>query len=128
MEKYYIIKSSTFIGVWARRNYFSFNYYDYTIKTRNIYAERYIAVGKKSDIIQMNGMRYNKEKLLIFKNKEDAELACEVINKMVKKCEVENEYGKLILLNDYKVIEYKPRIKISNLKSNELFEGAYTRD
>lgn len=123
MEKYYIIKSSTFKGVWASYNY----YYDVT-KVRNIYAERYIAVGKKGDIIQMNGMRYNKEKLLIFKNKKDAEVACKVINKMIKKCEVENEYGKLILLNDYKVIEYNPRIKITNLKSNALFAGAYMRD
>lgn len=121
MEKYYIIKSSTFKGVWASYNY----YYDIT-KVRKIYAERYIAAGENG-VIQMNSMNYNKNKLLIFKNKEEAEVACEVVNKMVKKLEVRNENGKWILLNDYKVKEYNPRIKISNLKANSLFEGAYTR-
>lgn len=116
MAKLYAVKSSTFKGVWAYA----------TGKRKNVYAERYLGIGDLH-IVQMNGMNYDRNKLLVFKTQQAAENACKCANAALKKLTVVNGAGKEITLNDYKVIEYKPRKEIGALKAVPLFGGtAYT--
>lgn len=112
-QTYYIIKSSTFKGTWVS----PINAFDY--RKRSIYADRYLGLGKLK-VRQMNGMNYDRSKLLIFKTLASAQNACECANLVLKQLEVVGERGP-IMLNDYKVIEYKPRKEISKLKPVPLF-------
>lgn len=115
MAKLYAVKSSTFKGVWAYA----------TGKRKNVYAERYLGIGDLH-IVQMNGMNYDRNKLLVFKTQQAAENACKCANAALKKLTVVGEHGE-ITLNDYTVIEYKPRKPISSFKAVPLFGGtAYT--
>lgn len=116
MEKLYAVKSSTFKGVWG--------YYDG--RQKNVYAERYLGIGDLH-IIQMNGMNYDRSKLLVFKTQKAAENACKCANMALKKLSVVGANGREITLNDYKVIEYKPRKTITSMNPIPLFGGtAYT--
>lgn len=112
-QTYYIIKSSTFKGTWVS----PINRFAYRKKA--IYAERYLGLGKLK-VRQMNGMNYDRNKLLIFKTLASAQNACECANLVLKRLEVVGERGPM-QLNDYKVIEYKPRKAISELKPVPLF-------
>lgn len=112
-QTYYIIKSSTFKGTWVS----PINPFAY--KKKAIYADRYLGLGKLK-VRQMNGMDYNRNQLLIFKTLASAQNACFCANLILKRLEVVGERG-LIQLNDYKVIEYKPRKPISELKPVPLF-------
>lgn len=112
-QTYYIIKSSTFKGTWVSPiNAFSY-------RKRSIYADRYLGLGKLK-VRQMNGMNYDRNKLLIFKTLASAQNACECANLVLKRLEVVGERGSM-KLNDYEVIEYKPRKPISELKPVPLF-------
>ena len=114
-KKLYIVKSRTYKGRWVKRAYPNQEV------ERNIYAERYLGVGERG-MIQMNGMNYDRTKLLIFKSKKAAENACICANMFLKKLEVIGEYGALSL-NDYAVIEYKPRKPITNMVEVPAFGG-----
>lgn len=109
MAKLYVVKSSTFKGVWG--------YYDG--RRKNVYAERYLGLGNLH-VIQMNGMNYDRNKLLVFKTQQAAENACRCANATLRKLTVVGEHGE-ITLNDYKVIEYKPTKPITALAPVPLF-------
>lgn len=119
-EKLYIVKSSTYKGRWITSPCSCGG-----SREKNVYAERYLGVGERR-IVQMNGMKYDRKKLLVFKSKEAAEKACICANAVLKKLEVYGEYGP-ITLSDYRVIEYKPRRAISSTTAIPIFGGtAYT--
>lgn len=118
-EKLYIVKSTTYKGRWVKP------FYNGVRSEKNVYAERYLGVGERR-MIQMNGMNYDRTKLLVFKDKKAAENACICANAILKKLEVSGEYGALTL-NDYAVIEYKPRKSITSMSPVPTFGGtAYT--
>lgn len=116
-EKLYIVKSSTFKGVWK--------YWDGS--TKDVIAERYLGIGD-TQIIQMNGMNYDRKKLLVFKSREAAEKACMCANSALQKLAVYSpHYGEVIPLKDYKVKEYTSKRPINSMTPIPLFGGtAYT--
>lgn len=115
-ETLYIIKSTTYKGRWVTSPY-SYG----GRKEKNVYAERYLGMGERR-IIQMNGINYDRKKLLIFKDKKSADNACKCANAILKKLEVYGEHGSLEL-NEYRVIEYKPRKPISDAYIVPMFGG-----
>lgn len=114
-QTYYIIKSSTFKGTWVSPRLPIAGGY----RKRSIYADRYLGLGNLK-VRQMNGMNYDRNRLLIFKTLASAQNACECANLVLKRLEVVGERGSM-KLNDYEVIEYKPRKPISELKPVPLF-------
>lgn len=116
-EKLYIVKSSTFKGVWQ--------YWDG--RKKDVIAERYLGVGD-TKIIQMNGINYDRSKLLVFKSREAAEKACLCANIALQKLAIYSpDHGKMIELKDYKVKEYKSKRPITSMKAVPLFGcTAYT--
>lgn len=110
----YIIKSKTYKGFYHR-------------KSRDVYAERYLAKGKRT-IIQMNSINFDRTKLLIFKDKAIADTMCKIANDTLKKLDIYGDRGS-IKLEDYQVIKYKPKkaIHINELIPTPLIGGtAYT--
>ena len=90
--EFYAIKSSTFKGMWAKDiDPISGKYI-----TKSIYAERYLGIGNKR-IIQMNGLNYDRHKLLLFKTQRAAESACKCANATLKKLAVVCSQGEIEL-------------------------------
>lgn len=120
-EKLYIVKSSTFKGTWVT----GIDNEVERVYRKRIYADRYLGIGDMR-IIQMNGMNYDRNKLLVFRTKAAADNACTCANATLRKLAVIGEQGTLTL-NDYKVIEYKPRKSITKLEAIPMFGGTAYR-
>lgn len=115
----YIIKSKTYKAQYIK-------YYPYR-HVCDLYAERYLAKGKLK-IIQMNSINFDRNKLLIFKDKATADVMCKIANETLKRLTIYSECG-VKELNDYEVVKYTPKkeININALITTPLIGGtAYT--